>query len=209
MKVINLSYQHCKKSSYFFKDLSFSLERGKVHALHGKNGSGKTLLLSILSKNTPKEAIITGEISSSSVALMKQKFDDEIVPSFTFEENLQFASLKRFPKPFFPLKSPSFIPDFLERFQINPHIPIENLSGGQRQILSLMMKLQRNVDVLLLDEPTATLDEKNALNVFEFIKSLTDMTVLIVCHDKELIYKYVDGAHLTLEVSSSGERDLK
>jgi ATPase subunit of ABC transporter with duplicated ATPase domains len=72
------------------------------------------------------------------------------------------------------------------------------------------MVLQQHVDVLLLDEPTATLDEQNAEWVFEFLKALTfkNVTLLVVCHDRELIQRYANGHHLQLEVHPSGLRTI-
>ena len=73
-----------------------------------------------------------------------------------------------------------------------------NSSGGQRQILSLMMVLQREFDVLLLDEPTATLDEQNARMVFDFLHTLAEaqITLLVVCHDPELLEHSIYSASI-------------
>ncbi|MGE5195990.1 MAG: ATP-binding cassette domain-containing protein, partial [Anaerolineae bacterium] len=57
MRVKNLYFQHFKQAPYFFKNLSLHLEPGLIHALHGKNGVGKSVLLNILSKKTEKEAV--------------------------------------------------------------------------------------------------------------------------------------------------------
>lgn len=212
MEVKNLSFRHSKEASYFFKNLSFALEPGLIHALHGKNGVGKSVLLNILSKNIEKEAVISGEVVAEKTMLVSQKFDQMLVPEFTFLENLQFGSLKRFPSPFTRLKNTFAQKNFshlIEKFNINMMLPVNKLSGGQRQILSLLMKLQRETSVLLLDEPTATLDEQNAIMVFEFLKTLQVVTVLVVCHDQSLIHHYATGKHLYMEMDLQGVRYLK
>lgn len=197
MKIANLNFQHHKQGPYFFRDLSFELEEGQIHALHGKNGVGKSVLLHLLSQQC-------GEIT-----LLTQQFDQTLVGQFSFLENLQFATLKRFPSPFARLKSYLQMPQLLEKFHIDINLPVYKLSGGQRQILALLMKLQKDTKVLLLDEPTGALDEQNAIMVFEFLQNLKGVTMLIVCHDQELIKRYTTGRHLHLEIDANGQRRLK
>jgi len=213
MRVKNLCFQHHPEAPYFFKDLSFELEEGRIHALHGKNGMGKSVLLHILSRHIEPGALLTGEISEETAVLLSQQFDQTLVGPFTFLENLEFGSLAKFPSPFARLKILSIPEHFLElldRFHIDVNLPVHKLSGGQRQILALLMKLQRNPRLLLLDEPTATLDEQNAVMVFEFLlKELNGVTMLIVCHDRELIHRYATGKHFRLEMAPSGTRQLQ
>lgn len=214
MKVRNLYFRHNKQASYFFKDLSFDLDNGLIHALHGKNGIGKSVLLHILSNNTEKEAVLQGSIVGDKAVLMNQQFDHTLADKFTFLENLQFGSLGRFPSPFLRLKSYSSIVQedmikLLEKFHIDVNIPVYKLSGGQRQILALLMKLQKNTKILLLDEPTAALDEQNAIMVFEFLKALQGVTMLVVCHDQSLIRQYTTGSHFHMEMKEDGLRELR
>jgi len=200
VRIKNLCFQHHAKAPYFFQNLSFELEEGLIHALHGKNGVGKSILLHLLSRQI-EEAV-----------LMSQQFDQTIVQQFSFLENLQFGSLSRFPNPLKKLKKhpiPHQFTQLVAQFNIDLHIPVGQLSGGQRQILALLMKLQKNPRLLLLDEPTATLDEQNAEMVFEFLSSLEKVTMLIVCHDQGLIQRYTTGQELYLEIGSNGVRQLK
>lgn len=209
MKIKNLYYQHHKQAPYFFKGLSLDLEPGLIHALHGKNGIGKSVLLNILCKRTEKEAVMTGEVIAENAVLVNQQFDQTLASQFTFLENLQFGSLRRFPSPFSRLYAPKNFSEILDRFHIDTSLPVYKLSGGQRQILALLVKLQRKTNILLLDEPTATLDEHNAIMVFEFLKTLKGMTILVVCHDPTLASRYTTGKHLYLEVDAERVRYLK
>ena len=211
MEVRQLSYRHHRNAPDFFKDISFELEEGKMHALHGKNGIGKSVLLQLLCRKTPHDGVMNGKIQGGEKAiLVNQRFDQMIADQFTFLENLQFACMGRFPHPFFRLKSPRFYPDFLEHFNVDITKPASKLSGGQRQILALLMVLQEPRDVLLLDEPTATLDEQNAAIVFEFLQTLArqNVTLLVVCHDRDLVNRYADGRHLEIEMGADGVRKL-
>jgi len=209
MEVHKLNFKHHKSAPLFFENISFKLDAGKLHALHGKNGIGKTVLFHILSGKISSEAILEGEISNhKNVVLVNQRFDQMIADKFSFAENLKFARMQFFPSPFQSLKEPQYFPELLEKFHIDLNIPAFKLSGGQRQILSLMMVLQRKVEILLLDEPTAALDTLNAEMVFEFLQSLTkqNITLLVVCHDHDLIHRYATGSHLYLEKLTSDTR---
>lgn len=211
MYVHQLSYMHHKTAPYFFKNLSFELIPGKMHALHGKNGVGKSVLLNLLTQRKPPQAILEGQIKGTENAvLVNQRFDHMIADQFSFAENLKFACMSAFPNPFSRLKEPHFYPDFLEKFHIDVSQPASKLSGGQRQILSLLMVLQQNRKILLLDEPTATLDEQNAMLVFDFLTTLTfqNVTILVVCHDRDLVNHYANGHHLHLEMNAEGLRTL-
>lgn len=211
MQVNQLSYMHHKTAPYFFRNFSFQLAPGKIHALHGKNGIGKTILFNLLHRKIPPQAVIEGEIKGGeNTILVNQRFDQMIADQFSFQDNLRFACMGVFPSFFSHLGSPKFYPDFLDKFYIDISKPVYKLSGGQRQILALLMALQRKKNILLLDEPTATLDEQNAMIVFEFLKTLTkeNVTLFVVCHDRELMNHYTDGQHFHLEMDSSGERRL-
>lgn len=202
MRINNLCFRHHAGAPYFFKDLSFELEEGCIHALHGKNGVGKSVLLHLLSQ----------QIEGGTAVLLSQQFDQTLALQFTFLENLEFGLFARFPSPLARLKTseiPQQFAQLLKRFNIDVTIPVCQLSGGQRQILALLMKLQRAPSILLLDEPTAALDAQNAEMVFEFLHTLKGVTMLIVCHDQELIQRYTTGQELYLEIGSDGVRQLK
>ena len=212
MQVKNLYFRRHRQSPYFFQNVSFELEEGLIHALHGKNGVGKSVLLHILSRKIEGE--ISGEIIAKSVALMDQQFDQALAGQFSFVENLQFGSLRRFPSPFSRLKASSHMMrecfhKLVEKFHIDVSIPVDKLSGGQRQILALLMQLRKDAKVLLLDEPTAALDEQNATMVFEFLQALKGITILVVCHDPDLVNRYTTGKHLRIEVNAEGLRKLQ
>lgn len=195
-----------------FHKLTFQLEKGKIHRLKGKNGSGKSTLFGILQGDIPPGATLSGTLKiagtlhsetnlKNAIACVTQRFDSMLSDQFSFEENLRSALLPAFPLPWKPLPKPQPLPAFLSRFDINPTKPVYLLSGGQRQILSLLMILQRQPALLLLDEPTAALDAVNARLVFDFLRELASqlsVTALVVCHDEELAISYCDGITLNM-----------
>ena len=69
------------------------------------------------------------------------------------------------------------------------------MSGGQRQMLALLMVTQKPIDLLLLDEPTAALDSKNSDYVMQGIRTLAqekNICILCISHDADIIKKYAD-----------------
>ena len=130
---------------------------------------------------------------------------------FTFDKNLQLANLPSRP-------TLGALPGFtdyavlLVHFAIDSRKPVHLLSGGQRQILAIIMMLQKKCRVLLLDEPTAALDASNAALVFAFIKDLvasTGMTVFIISHDKELVETYATEGFYQITVDDAGLRSIQ
>jgi ABC-type multidrug transport system ATPase subunit len=213
MHVEHLFFKHHKGDDYFFKDLSFTLEKGKMHALHGKNGVGKSVLFDILHKTAPCNSLFLGKIVSEKIECLSQQFDITLANEFTFLENLQCSSFKKFPSPFRFLKQVDQfgsieIEKILLRFHIDPTLLVHKLSGAQRQILALLMKLAKKPKILLLDEPTAALDEENATMVFEFLNSLQNITLFVICHDQKMIHRYATGTHFTLKKHHDGSRIL-
>lgn len=228
----NLSFSFDKKTKVlFFKDLNLSFELNKIHFIRGKNGAGKSTLFRILRGNIYSEESITGSASykecmydlsseydrdelSSNVRMVTQKFDDMLADQFTFTENLQLANIDFLPSAFSGLPNNYIVPPFIERFGIAPDAPVHLLSGGQRQILAILMALQKSASILLLDEPTAALDEKNGAMVMEFLESLIEveknLTILIICHDKELVEAYARNEYYYhIAVSDEGIRTIE
>ncbi len=148
---------------------------------------------------------------TSQIKMVVQKFDLMLADQFSFKQNLQLASLPEHPF-LAPLPNHQPLPSLIERFGIDFEKPVYLLSGGQRQILAILMALQKPTKILLLDEPTAALDEKNATMVMEFLKALISsisLTILIICHDKELVKRYAKNYFYEIDVDeSTGQRTI-
>jgi len=225
LSIEHLSFKFHRRSPFFFHDLSFTLDENKLHFVQGKNGSGKTTLFRILRGNTSKDEFVSGvfhiydQVYSASdnhpldkeftnkIKMVPQKFDLMIADQFTFTENLRLANMPEYPT-IAQLPPHQPLPDLIKRFGIDYSKPSQLLSGGQRQILAILMALQKPTTILLLDEPTAALDEKNATMVMEFLSELIRsiaITIVVICHDKDLVFRYASDSFFEIEVDEQTE----
>ncbi len=178
------------------KDIDFKLYPGEVCALLGENGAGKTTLMNILfgyysydsgeiyikgkqvKFSSPKDAILSG------IGMVHQHFT--LVPSQTVLENIiigaksekgLFLNLARAKKRVLELE---------DRFglHINPDARVWTLSVGEQQRVEILKALYREVDILIMDEPTAVLAPKEVEELFKTLRSLVDAgkSVIFISH---------------------------
>ncbi|MBV8661098.1 MAG: ATP-binding cassette domain-containing protein [Candidatus Dependentiae bacterium] len=213
IRLQDLNFSFSVDSKPFFKNMTIDFKVGQINFICGKNGMGKSTLLKILSGCAPQQnlngILQIGDMDYNiqnldsickSIAMVSQNFNSMLVDSYSFYENLQFALLPQYPSlSSLPLALP--LPTFVEKYGINYHMPIDRLSGGQRQILSILMVLQRCPQILLLDEPTTALDEENATIVMDFLQDLCiqeNITIIAIVHHFELMQKYAGSSYFEL-----------
>lgn len=74
---------------------------------------------------------------------------------------------------------------------------VKLLSGGQKQRVALLRAIIKNVDILLCDEPTGSLDQENSQAVFELLKKeAKERLVIVISHDENLAIKYADQLYV-------------
>jgi putative ABC transport system ATP-binding protein len=229
MIIKHLSFKFSQATAhYFFSNLTLTCASGKLHFMQGDNGVGKSTLFSILQGTiSGKQIFLDASIEldgtmytsqhnmlphafSRYVHTVRQDYDSMIARQFTFMENLQLANLPRFPG---LRRLPSaLLVDVVHAFNIDVHTPAHLLSGGQRQLLAILMAMQQQTKILLLDEPTATLDKKNAQLIMQCLQQLAkqlDIIILIICHDKDLVAQYANGSCFFMMQQENGERVIK
>lgn len=219
LTIENLSFKFTAQSPEFFKDINVTFDQGKLHFVRGPNGAGKSTLFRLVQGTLDQHEVATGNVyvgtkqyhfvpgthqkrRVNEIKVVHQKFDLMLADQLSFTQNLQLANMPMYPG-LQALPMYQQLPDFVQRFGIDMAKPVYLLSGGQRQILSILMALQKPVSVLLLDEPTAALDDKNSQMVMVFLHHLLQsagLTILIICHDKELVTRYAQDGYFEFSI---------
>ncbi len=170
------------------QNVSFDLEQGENLAVIGPNGSGKTVLLKSLLGMMPHEGKIKWA-PEAKIGYVPQKIDaDRHLPIDLQNLLAAKAAILRIPK--------SAIQSAAEMVGITAQImktPIGHLSGGQFQKALIAFALLGDPNVLILDEPTASIDKSGEEQIYELVHRLENssgITVLVVSHDLSFVYRY-------------------
>jgi len=166
-------------------NVSFSLDRGEVHALMGENGAGKSTLAKILAGVViadEGELFLSGEsvvidhplrAQALGIGIVFQELD--LFPHLTIAENLAIANPAAREKVIVRKRNLSaWCSTFLAkvRLDVPPNTLLRNLAIGQIQRVAIARALSLNSRVLLLDEPTSSLTEDGVQSLFELIAHL-------------------------------------
>lgn len=175
------------------KDVSLQLRAGEVHALLGENGAGKSTLIKILGGIYSKDAgdiIIDGKNASINSVLDAQRLGISVihqelvlVPHMSVAENMYLGRE--------PMKASRFV-DFkkmredaqllLDSFELDfsSDTLISDLTIAQQQIVEIIKALSFNAKILVMDEPTSSLSEKDVDFLFDNIRKLKMARVGII-----------------------------
>lgn len=169
------------------RDLSFEVPRGDALAIVGPNGAGKTVLFKALIGALPHQGTIQWA-PKSKLGYVPQKLDIERDLPITGRDFLRAKAAVSH-------ASRDDILRVLERVRLEPQILdalIGSMSGGQFQRLLVAFALVGEPNVLLLDEPTAGVDEPGQETLNEMMRRLNQegVTVLLISHDLSVVYRY-------------------
>lgn len=184
------------------KDISLKVNTGEFVSITGPSGSGKSTLLYLLglldSPSTGK-VIINNQDSTLLTQNQKSKFRLEnlgyifqfhfLIAEFTAKMNVMLPMLRlgQVTQDEAEVKAKKLLDllDLSDKYEHKPH----QLSGGQRQRVAIARSLANDPKFILADEPTGSLDSKNAKNVVEIFKTLNQelkQTILVVTHDENI-----------------------
>ena len=189
-----------KISKYFFnnkkisvlKKINYSFKKGKVYSVMGPSGSGKSTLLNILSmidKPTSGSLIINNDEINFSETVNNDKIRSEkigiiyqqnnLLPDFTALENVYLANLALNLNKKISLENAKKIIKKMGLLSRKDNYPSE-LSGGEMQRIAIARALINEPQIILADEPTGSLDQKTAKEVFKIILKLKNKNRLII-----------------------------
>ncbi|MBD9496922.1 sugar ABC transporter ATP-binding protein [Ensifer sp. ENS01] len=210
-------------------DVEFKLKRGTVHALMGENGAGKSTLMKILAGiytpdkgdvklkgveirlKSPLDALENG------IAMIHQELN--LMPFMTVAENIW---IRREPKNRFGFVDHGEMKRITARLfdrlkiKIDPEIEVRHLSVANRQMVEIAKAVSYESDVLIMDEPTSALTEREVAHLFEIIRDLREQGIGIVyiTHKMNELFEiadefsvFRDGKFIGTHASSDVTRD--
>ena len=183
------------------KGVNLSIAKGEIVAIIGKSGAGKTTLLQLigtLDRPTKGQVLIDGTdvfaLNDTQLAAFRNKnigfiFQfHQLLPEFTAFENVCIpAMIAREKVADYQSRAKMLLTDLglADRMEHKPN----QLSGGEKQRVAAARALMMKPSIILADEPTGSLDEKNKTELSQLLLQLRDkynQTILLVTHDKEL-----------------------
>tara|TARA_B100000902_G_scaffold176557_1_gene170237 strand:- start:1222 stop:1899 length:678 start_codon:yes stop_codon:yes gene_type:complete len=188
---INKSFDTFKKINVL-KKISYKFKKGKIYSLMGPSGSGKSTLLNLLSLiDRPSSGTIIIDnkqinfnesnkndiLRANKIGIIYQQ--DNLLPDFTALENIYLAGLAVGEKRHLSISKAK---NLLKKFGLlnrSDHYPSQ-LSGGEKQRISIARALINNPEIILADEPTGSLDLDTAKVIFNTIKKQINSNRIII-----------------------------
>ena len=181
-----------KKNVKVLKKINLKFKQGKIYSLMGPSGSGKSTLLNLISLiDRPTAGSIKFQnvqidfnenkkndfLRAKKIGIIYQQ--DNLLPDFTALENVYFASLAAGNKKDFAVNKANIILKKVGLLNRLDHYPAE-LSGGEKQRVSIARALINDPEIILADEPTGSLDQKTSLEIFSLLKKQNNTKRLII-----------------------------
>ncbi len=202
LRHLRKSYPEGKGRIVILKDLSLSFAAKGLVSILGNSGSGKTTLLNILSTldgDYEGQYLFDGEDVSRFDEKRKDSFrnrdigfvfqESRLLEDFTVEENVRLVASQ----------GPKDVQARMGHLLSEVHLEgkgrkrAKDLSGGEKQRVSIVRALINDPGILLADEPTGSLDQENGRLVMEILKEVSkERLVLVVTHNRELAQEFSD-----------------
>ena len=203
-----------QKKIKVLRKINYKFKKGNIYSLMGPSGSGKSTLLSLISL-IDRPSIGTIKIDNKNINFDENKKNDlirarkigiiyqqdNLLNDFTALENIYFASLSAGnQKKIAVSKAIKLLRSVNLAHRIN-HYPSE-LSGGEKQRVSIARALINEPEIILADEPTGSLDQKNSDEIFTLLKKQinSNRLIIIATHNRffanksDYILEMVDGS---------------
>ncbi|HJS18143.1 MAG TPA: ATP-binding cassette domain-containing protein, partial [Anaerolineales bacterium] len=189
-------------------NVSFQVAEGEIHCLVGENGAGKSTLMKVLSGVYPYgeydgQILIHGQeqhfrgirdSEKAGIAIIYQEL--ALFPELTVYENIFMGNENR----------KGFVMDWNEtvkranemlrmvRLNVNPDEKIKNLGVGRQQLVEIAKALSKDVKLLILDEPTAALNEDDSANLLNLLRGLKEhgVTSIMISHKLREVIEIAD-----------------
>ena len=209
LSVKNVSYRYndAEEDDYALKNVSFDFESGKMYAIRGRSGTGKTTLLSLISglERCSEGEIIFDNKNLKDINLDKYRSNDigivfqsyNLLPFMSASENIILSMDINGNKTKNKKEQAIKLMEKVGLKSSYANRRVLRLSGGEQQRVAIARSLSYNPKMIIADEPTGNLDKKTETEILEIFKNLAheeNKCVIIVTHS-ENVCKMVDKVY--------------
>ena len=190
-----LKMQNITKSFFgvnVLQDVQLTVKKGQVHVLLGENGAGKSTLIKILSGAYSREKgsivfdgkemppMAPGDVIKAGVSVIYQEFN--LVPEMPIYENIFLGKEYRKGGIVDHKREIAESKEYMEKvgLDVNPKTLISQLSVAKKQLVEIAKAISNNVKLLVLDEPTAAITDKETEMLFQIIRELKSQGIGII-----------------------------
>ncbi len=203
-------------------NVTLTVKKGEIRALVGENGAGKSTLIKILSGayQADRGEIIFDGVKSQyndpihaleqGIGTIYQEFN--LIPSLTVGENIMLGHV---PKKGFQIdyeKMHQTAAEAIEKLglTLNTYEKVANLTVAQQQIVEIAKIIARHLRILIMDEPTAALNEIEIDNLFKVIRVLKKqgITILYISHRLKEIFEIADSVTVLKDGKVVGTKQI-
>ncbi|MCL2487888.1 MAG: ATP-binding cassette domain-containing protein [Oscillospiraceae bacterium] len=189
--------------------VSFDVAPGEIHALVGENGAGKSTLMNVLSGIYPHgtyegDIVYDGEVcrfgnirdsEKKGIVIIHQEL--ALVPYMTIAENMFLGNERGHVVKIDWDETNSKAAEYMRMVGLNesPQMLIKDIGVGKQQLVEIAKALAKNVRLLILDEPTAALNEEDSKNLLEMLLRFKKegMTSIIISHKLNEVEQIADS----------------
>lgn len=205
------------------KDINISFERGECHALCGENGAGKSTLMKILSgvytrdggeiilEGKPFQAHSALDAQEKGISIIYQELS--LIPTLSAAENMLLGRLPK--KKLGNVDWKRVYETAKKNFeQVNLHIDpktiARKLTVAQQQLVEISRALSVNAKIVIMDEPTSSLSEREVEKLFGIIREFKarNITVIYISHKLEEIFEICDRVTVLKDGEMTGTREV-
>ena len=214
---LNKSFEGIKKINVL-KSISYNFKKGKIYSLMGPSGSGKSTLLNLLSLiDRPTSGSITFEnkkinyydtnrndiLRANKIGIIYQQ--NNLLPDFTSLENIYLAALAGGNNEKIAVNKAKNLLKKVGLTNRSDHYPSQ-LSGGEKQRISIARAVVNNPQIILADEPTGSLDLQTAKEIFRLLKNQINKERLIIFATHNRFF--ANKADCLLEISNGNIKTI-
>jgi len=203
IEIENLHFKYFNSEEFIFENLNLKLKKNSHNILTGPNGSGKSTLLGLVAGvfYSQEGKVISYSQNFGYIGAVPLIFSASLKENILYgnSKNVNDEEIVHFLKDFDTFKEES-------SYDINRQIDNKSLSSGQMQKIAFVRALLSDLEILLLDESTANLDDNSRDYIFKILRS-KNVTILNSTHDPE---KFLDvDSHFHIEIENEKRKIIK